>query len=558
MPTTFECFDMPLDRYIKRFAAPIILFSIIFSVSILILLPDVFGKGIFRLVTCSIPLFGVLVAFAYPKMVVDKKRADINNNIHYFITHMGVLATSDLTLTGIFDLLRHKKEEYGALAHEIDKIFLMVDTWHLSMAEACRFVARRTPSLILADFLDRLAHAIDAGEDMERFLTSEQEVVMKQYEVVYQGLLYQIEIMKEMYLSMVMALIFMAAFAIIMPLISGVDPSQMVTMTVFMFIFIEIVLVFFVRTKTPNERLWHTIEMETEREQKIKRVIPVAITGSLLMLILGALLRSYLPLQIIAALIFTPLILMGFVIKRAEDDIKRRDDNFASFIRSLGASASARGGIVDVALKDLRAHDFGALTRDVNNLYQRLVLRIDKLRSWYHFAAETGSSLIQRFSNMFVEAIDVGGRADVAGNIISNNFIHIMGLRKHRYQTGSSLVGVMYGLTAGVAITLYLSMGIVGTMQDLFRSTELPPEVVGGMLHETLEPGVLNVLLLIILIGHSLASSIMIRIVEGGDIRGATLHFVIMMWIGAVSSILTIKGTASMIGGFGSMEAINV
>jgi flagellar protein FlaJ len=244
------------------------------------------------------------------------------------------------------------------------------------------------------------------------------------------------------------------------------------------------------------------------------------------------------------------------VIKKAETDIKRRDDNFASFIRSLGASAAARGGIVDVALKDLRAHDFGALTRDVNNLYQRLAIRVNKMRSWYHFAAETGSSLIQRFSDMFVESIDVGGRADSAGNIISNNFIQIMGLRTQRYQTGSSLVGVMYGLTAGVVITRYLSLGIVGTMQELFSSSELPPEVVGGMIQEGFDPAILNALLLVILIGHSFASAIMIRLVEGGNLKGATQHFVIMMWIGAMSSVLTLKGTASMIGGFGAMEGM--
>jgi archaellum biogenesis protein FlaJ (TadC family) len=91
-------------------------------------------------------------------------------------------------------------------------------------------------------------------------------------------------------------------------------------------------------------------------------------------------------------------------------------------------------------------------------------------------------------------------------------------------------------------------------MQELFTSSDLPPEVIGGMLQETLDPATLNVLLLVILIGHSLASSIMIRLVEGGNIKGATLHFVIMMWIGAMSSVLTLKGTESMIGGFGSIN----
>ncbi|MHC1568091.1 MAG: hypothetical protein ACXQT5_07330 [Candidatus Syntropharchaeia archaeon] len=90
----------------------------------------------------SIPVFCLFVVVSYPKILLDRRRREIDQNIHYFITHMGVLATSDLSLIGIFDLLRKREEEYGALAREVEKIFILVDTWHLSIAEASRFVGR--------------------------------------------------------------------------------------------------------------------------------------------------------------------------------------------------------------------------------------------------------------------------------------------------------------------------------------------------------------------------------------------------------------------------------
>jgi flagellar protein FlaJ len=206
--------------------------------------------------------------------------------------------------------------------------------------------------------------------------------------------------------------------------------------------------------------------------------------------------------------------------------------------------------VIDDALKALRIHDFGPLTQDVNNLYKMLATRIDKFASWNHFSANTGSNLIQRFCVMFVEATNLGGQPEVIGDIIATNFHRIVNLRKKRSQSANSLVGVLYGLTGGIGFTMYISLGVVGLMQEMFATVEMPAGMSIGMVlytnvgnMSTLENMVLG-----IMIGHSFLSAILIRIVDGGHMLSSTIDFVIMVWISGASAVVTMAAVSSLLG----------
>jgi len=68
------------------------------------------------------------------------------------------------------------------------------------------------------------AGAFGAGRQaFEDFVISEQTVVMNDFMTMYQDSLNSIDMIKEMFVSMCMSLIFIVAFAIIMPIITGVD-----------------------------------------------------------------------------------------------------------------------------------------------------------------------------------------------------------------------------------------------------------------------------------------------------------------------------------------------
>lgn len=542
----FKNIGMEPKAYAKKFALPIMAFGFIFSIVLLVGFPTLF-TGPTKYIPILIPVICIIFALSYPLSILAAKASRIDNNMHYYITQMGSIATAE---TPRIDIVRIVSEnsDYQELAEETRKIYDLVMVWHLSLAEACRFVSKRTPSIIFEDFLDRFAHALQSGEDVKSFLFAEQGVVMNEYESMYMGALYVVEIIKELFVSLVMSLIFMASFAVIMPVITGMNAELLMSMVVLVFLVTDLVMVMFTKSKIPKDPAWSSSSNLTENKLKLYRSIPISIVGCIIMFIAVSL-YGKIETSIAVAMVITPLAYTGHVSKKIERSIRRKDENFPAFIRSLGSSAGARGGVIDDALKALRAHDFGPLTKDVNNLYKMLVTRIDKFGSWDYFGANTGSNLIQRFSVMFVEATNLGGQPEVIGDIIATNFHKIVTLRKKRSQSAGSLVGVLYGLTGGIGFTMYISLGVVGLMQDMFSAVEMPPGMSMGMVLYTNVGSIetLSNMVMLIMVGHSLMSAILIRIVDGGHMLSATTDFVIMVWISGASAVVTMAGVSSLL-----------
>jgi flagellar protein FlaJ len=532
----YASLNMPPARYVAQFVIPLVGTGIAVVVLLRLLAPALF-QGLFSLLIYAIPIFFAVLAAVYPYTVAEGKKSQINNNIHFFITHMGVLATANIPRGEIMRMLSEKKE-YGALAEETRKIHTLVESWNMSLAEACRFISKRTPSDIWADFLDRFAYSIESGEPLEVFLKNEQTVVMEDFASVYRGALYELENMKGLFNSMMMSVIFVVIFAILMPVITGIDATFLMGGAVFLVMCIEVAFVYFIKAKAPTDPIWHKSKLETALTRSLKIALPISLVGSCIALVVTLLLAPHLPMAIILAIGLTPLFFTGFVVGREEEKVKRRDDNFAAFIRSLGASTAARGGQVTETLRHLQTHDFGPLTKDIRNLYARLNLRVDDEKGWDYFAADCGSNLIEKFSKMFVEGVKAGGKADVIGKIISENFISIITLRKSRYQTASNFKGMLYGLVAGMAFSLYVGLGIVGMLKKIFTEIQLPPDTpFASFLNFSVDIALVGFMIIILMLAHSMASGLMLHIAEGGNYFRSYTDLVGMFWIAAIVSV---------------------
>ena len=84
----------------------------------------------------AIPAGVLLIAgagiFLYPASMVDRKRMEIDNALPFFMTHFGVLSTSNMPRTEVFRILS-EREEYKALALELKRIHGLVVDWKLSL-----------------------------------------------------------------------------------------------------------------------------------------------------------------------------------------------------------------------------------------------------------------------------------------------------------------------------------------------------------------------------------------------------------------------------------------
>ncbi|MDO8728151.1 MAG: archaellar assembly protein FlaJ [Candidatus Methanoperedens sp.] len=541
----FECMEMTQRQYVIKFAIPLVFMGIFFPIILFLLVPNLI-TGVFTYVLLLVPVLFIGLAIFYPTTVMGAKRSQIEVNMHYYITHMGVLATSNMARKEVIRQLS-LNAAYGYLAIETGKIYSLMDDWNFSLSQACRFISKRTPSPIFADFLDRLAHSSEAGEPFEQFIWTEQKVVMNEFDTMYKKSLGEISMTKEIFVAMMTALIFLTSISLIMPIITGMDPGPLMAGSIITFLGAEGILVYVMKSKSPKDKIWHTLSIETEADRKIRMSFPVSIIGVILISIVLMLWAGPLPITIKIAVALTPFALTGYLARKEEELIKRKDDNFAAFVRALGSTAGARGGIIRDSLRNLTYHDFGPLTPDINELYKRLETRINKIMSWNYFAAGTGSNLIERFGTIFAEGIDKGGKPEAIGDIVGDNFMRIVSLRKLRYSLATSLLGEVYGLTGGIAFTMFLTLAIVKMLTNIFQGADIPAGMSSIIsLSSVMDINFLALLLMAMMVGHSLLSSLLLRAVDGGSLFNCYIHFVGMVWLSAILAEVSFVVMTSM------------
>ncbi len=543
MLETLQKIHLTPRRYLIRIVLPSVGLSTLAGIVIFIILTK-FGKaGMIRFVPLFLPVLGILYSLIYPHIQLDNRKRDIESRSHFFITAFGVLSISDVDRKWLLKLLS-EKEELKYLAKEIYKIYILVAEWNQSLAQAVRFLSRRTPSRSFADFLDRFGYSIDSGEQMDKFLFKEQKIVMNDYSNHYKGALYDIDMFKEIYAAIILSLAFLMSFMIIIPMLIGADLLTLAMYASFFFIMVELAIVYFIKTLSPYDPIWISRDISTEANKKITRALVVSAVLCLLMgvLIYFALTTDIIkrfiniPFQIYVAVFFTPLFIAGYIAKKEEDEVKRKDENFPGFIRSLGGSASAKGGLIMESLYYLTAHDFGPLSGNIVSLYRRLHLGIDTLKSWQFFSAETGSNLIDVFSKIFVESVHLGGDPGKVGGIVSSNFGKILALRKQKFQVSGSLTGISYGLTAGVSFSIAISYSVAKAISTLYSSLGEQGDIKGLVLEavSTQSLEYVSYIVFFILIVHSFFSSILIKIVDGGRHVNALMNFTVMVWVSAI------------------------
>jgi len=549
---SYRMMHIPLQRYLFFILAPSVAFFILSAIIALVLdLP--------LMIRAPIPLLGFLAMMAaifYPKILLSQRRQQLNNRFHLMVTHMTVLATTKIDRMEVFRTLA-QEEEYGELANEMHRVVELVDTWNQSLDDACRRRAKQVPSRTVSDFLDRLAYTLGAGQSLEDYLLSEQEQIIQNYTTVYEGTLDNLEVMKDLYLSMVLSMTFALVFAVVLPVLTGTDPTMTVSAVIVMYIFVQSGFYLAIRSMAPYDPVWfHPEDYPSEVEDRIDQAtyVGVGLTGVLFFISLGGMFGispitldhilfflDSVPLSMYAVIPVTPLLIPGIVIRQEEQKVKGRDEEYPSFIRALGATEGAKQSTTSMVLRTLREKDFGALSPNVNDLYKRLNMRIEPAEAWRFFTADCRSYLIQTFSEMYLIGREMGGSPKQLGELIAQNMNVIKQLRQQRNQAATTLIGLLYGITAASTFAFFIGLQVV----NILSSMSLNLSSTSGFDASTLiNTGVYNIpliefLLIIIIMFGAMLSALMVRTVDGGHKANTYMHFVMLSWIGAVTSIAT-------------------
>ena len=489
--------------------------------------------------------FGVAFVLLYPYINFEKKKVDINNNLHYFITYIGSISTLQLTRT---DLFKHvaDKESFGEISKISKKILYLAKSWNLGYAHTCRKIAAYTPSPVFSDFLDRMAAIMDFGQNIEVFLIDEQEAVLADYGVAYKKSMENIRMLQEVFISMTVATGFAMSISLLLPLVMGISVEIVVRYSLIGVIIIDLFLYFLIKSIIPSDKLCHSLKLKSKERLKVRKVAMIVMPISVLLLALMLLWNPFSFLVNIGIGIL-PLLIVGYYGSAEEKMIFKRDKSYPAFVRTLGSVTEIKEGAVISSISALRVHDFGSLNDLVTNVYRRLRLGCDKFQTWFYFSGESGSNLIHQFTQIFSESIYLGGNGQKIGEIIATNFNKLLSLRRFRIQLASGLKGAFYGALVGFSASAYITAKISQTLSEMFsapfdmaQDTGEVADAFGNILPPA--PAV-NLELVLAYIGlmvivHALICSLTVKVIDGGSPYAFFQDFVLMIWIGAVISVV--------------------
>jgi len=482
---------MPFGRYLLFFSLPATTLGLIAGIAVWFTVSDVLSGVAAISLVLFFPLLSFAATIAYPVAQVSAEALEIEQDMHMFMTRMGILSMGESAEKGMFDVLK-EMGDYGALAHEIQAIETLVTKWHTNLPEAARIVGRQSPSAIWSDFLDRMAFSVEVGQPIGEFFTSENETFEQAYTTIYDARLEQLDTLRETFVSLTttgLLLLVVAGLHLIL-FQTGSDTSnpfavilraRWVLLAGALFGFLQIGAWYLFTLVIPDEDLFAKHGFNTEQAIDVRRSwIFAAILGTIMVILITAVFFTfgtnilfdqwnYYGLLVIAAMM-SPLLAPAMLTLQEETRVRRRDEAFPEFIRAFGGTAQARAQEPSAMVKALSGIDFGALDDSISNLEKRLSMRIDSDYSWDWFAADNNSMLVSRFTRVFIEGSSSTGEAGLVGDMVSQSTTSLLGLRQRRQISASVMRSVSYGLLIAMIIALNITTSIIAGLGETIAS----------------------------------------------------------------------------------------
>jgi flagellar protein FlaJ len=403
----------------------------------------------------------------------DKK---MGADLLFTMTYMASLALANASRPEIFTYAANRKEYISS--KYLTKVDTFVKKWAYSYAEGLNIVAERANNAILKSMLSRYANAIESGVPDDDFLKNELSTVRSVYRSQIEQGLEMLKKWGDAYIAMllsgtVIAVTIMISIAIYSP--TGMETTlDMSYAIIFVICFFGNLLMY---TSVPDDPKSHGLTRWASKEQKTihameRIIVPLTVIAVLLMAFLGV--NAGL-IYLLVGILMAPLGIIGFI---DDSNITLRDTDFSTFIRSLGAVMGGQGTTAVYALNTIDKKSLVALEPLVNSVYSKMNLGLDDKQIWDKFIGESGSDLIYKYLNIYLDTITLGGPPDSIGTVVGSSVLEQTLLREKKDMHARSFIVLlvpMHVAMAGIFVVLYRIMvtltGSVSTMMAQFQST---------------------------------------------------------------------------------------
>jgi flagellar protein FlaJ len=372
-------------------------------------------------------------------------------------------------------------------------------------------------------------------------------------------------ILSEVYVSLLIAIIFVMCLGIVLPMVMGSqDMNSFIYLASFMLIVAEVLLLYLLRSMIPPDEIWHCTGEKGKIEFTLMRLFKISLAASVVLGVVFTVLKYFLlvqilkpvPYEILVAGTLTPMFIPGLKALREEDHIIRKERNFMGFLPALGSISTMRGGRINDSVYYLSEKDYGILTRHIRDLYRRLRTRIDDDAAWEWFGVDTGSNYIQRSSEMFRQSTNAAANPRTVSRMITENIRKIRDLRVKKIVIVKTTSALFAGITFGISFSIYISLVVARHLNSILITSKAGQPFEGtsinvGTILTTVSPQVFTnsfLLIFVVLLAHSFIMGFTIRSLRGSHQLVTLFYFVPFAWIVAITATLIDVGLSGFLG----------
>ena len=115
--------EMPVPRFLSLYVAPIVVATFLISIVLVYLTGGLAEGALFSgftgvFLVILLTAMSALAAMLFPVLEVQRSATLIEEEMHMFITRMGILSIGEVGAQSIFDILKQMRD-YGELASEV-------------------------------------------------------------------------------------------------------------------------------------------------------------------------------------------------------------------------------------------------------------------------------------------------------------------------------------------------------------------------------------------------------------------------------------------------------
>ena len=462
-------------------------------------------------------------------------------DLFYQLTYMSAMASSGIARGKVFEIAAQSSSD---AAEYFVAINTLVEEMRYDYPEACRTIGLQSKSDNMKSFLLRMSDALRSGEPLADFLAREAEVQGEDYTNEYERNLEGLKQWSNAFSSLTISVALIVIIQVISSMISSLNAPMMLGL-----MGSGVALAGFgawiIRRAAPRETITVSAAQGSPEQKQAMRlfrlIVPLGMAGAMVLNMAG------LPLGMILILCAALLLPIGIVSMKSDKKTYKKDEEFSTFMRSVGGTASSSGTTLKQALTSIDLSSFPTLEEDIQRLSTRLQALVEPELCWNQFGLESGSKLISEVVRIFYSAIKIGGDPERVGYLCSLFTSKTSRLRaKRRMASGmfAGLVTVMQAVIAGLMVfVLSIVLNFAAMVSTLMPSADAAAEgqttINMGMASFTPdELAFLSTITMVMIVLMAFVTALAIIMGDGGYKLKMALYLALTIFISGVSMLV--------------------